>query len=777
MSFEKTNETNLSSSLLIDKDNNTKIKNNQRDELLKKNKIINIRIYQNYSNNKNTNIIYNPYTNNIINNLNFPLKVTNDTSTQTISEKVIKKIIKNKISEKCCNNNYQRFNSNNKNKDSQTNRISYNFNKTLSSTLTKRKSIKNNNKTIPAKSQGKNNITKNNSYNINKAKTLIINLKNNINNKKLKNEFNEKINFLNKNIINKSNIKEKNQIKNEQNINSDEKNKVAKKYALFNLRNDNKYLIINDGYYDSNYHENSKLSINNIYIKREKKKSFEGNKSPISSPENKLMLYLNSESNAINLTSKIINYKLSNINSLTNVENCKNNINQNKDYFYVKRKKFEKLSIVNCNNIVINEENKKIESINYEENKKNLKYDIKQEKDFHNNVNKFILEYNKNKNNAQKNIIKDNINMKSIKQIKNINEITKDSFQIIPKQNLELIIQKYKKAIIPEFKINKDIDKNEKKKAKNTIKNNIEIQKEKKIEKSNKKEISLKIIEDNKINKKYESFLHNEIQEDENAIKFEDLLQTCTDESIKENQSLGEFNNKIIGDEKTFFNNSKIPQVQECNHNQNENSININNKLKKENRTNNISHKYEQSNIKNNYNRIKSSKIESRQDKKIMNILKNNKSINNDLNKIDKLMKSHTCTNRHKHYIFNIDNIYHKNLSKEKMYNYLFNDKDNIDYNNKELLKDNKDINFFEKIINKINTDIKSVTSNQFYRKNDTSRAEFLTYNRRNKSFKDSYSKYYLNNLEIENKFLIPQLSKKSNDFFSIKFFNLNHFK
>ena len=186
MSFEKTNETNLSSSLLIDKDNNTKIKNNQRDELLKKNKIINIRIYQNYSNNKNTNIIYNPYTNNIINNVDFPLKVTNDTSTQTISEKGIKKIIKNKISEKCCNNKYQRFNSNNKNKDSQTNRISYNFNKTLSSTLTKTKSIKNNNKTIPAKSQGKNNITKNNSYNINKAKTLIINLKNNINNKKLK---------------------------------------------------------------------------------------------------------------------------------------------------------------------------------------------------------------------------------------------------------------------------------------------------------------------------------------------------------------------------------------------------------------------------------------------------------------------------------------------------------------------------------------------------------------------------------------------------------------
>ena len=290
-----------------------------------------------------------------------------------------------------------------------------------------------------------------------------------------------------------------------------------------------------------------------------------------------------------------------------------------------------------------------------------------------------------------------------------------------------------------------------------------------------------KIIEDNKINKKYASFLHNEIQEDENAIKIEDLLQTCTDESIKENQSLDEIDNKIIGDEKTFFNNSKIPQVQECNHTQNENNININNNLKKENIPNNIMNKYEQINVKNNYNnynRIKSSKIESRQEKKFMNILKNNKSINDDFNKIDKLMKTHTDINRHKNYIFNIDNIYNKNLSKEKMYNYLFNDKDNqMDYNNKELLKDKNDINFFNKIINKINTDIRSVTSNQFYRKNNTSRVEFLTYNKRNKSFKDSYSKHYLNNLEIENKFLIPQLSKKSNDLFNINFFSHNQFK
>ena len=113
------------------------------------------------------------------------------------------------------------------------------------------------------------------------------------------------------------------------------------------------------------------------------------------------------------------------------------------------------------------------------------------------------------------------------------------------------------------------------------------------------------------------------------------------------------------------------------------------------------------------------------------------------------------------------------------MYNYLFNEKDNqSDYNNKELLKkdNNNDINFFDTIINKLNKDIKSCTSNQFYRKNNTTRIEFLNSNKRNKSFKDSYSKYYLNKLEMENKFLIPQLSKKTDDFFNINFFNRNQF-
>ena len=151
--------------------------------------------------------------------------------------------------------------------------------------------------------------------------------------------------------------------------------------------------------------------------------------------------------------------------------------------------------------------------------------------------------------------------------------------------------------------------------------------------------------------------------------------------------------------------------------------------------------------------------------------------VKTDFKQID-IIKSNTCTNRHRQYLFNIDKVHQKSLNKEKIYNYLFNEKENqVKYNNKKILiKDNNDINILDTLIKKINSDNKSCTSNLFYRKNNTSRIDFLKYNRRNKSFKDSYSKYYLNKLEMENKFLIPQLSKKSETFFNIKFFNRNKF-
>ena len=783
MSFERTNETNFSNSLILDKNKNNIIKTTHREQIIKKNKIINIRIYQNYSNNKNSNTFYNQCTNKFINNDSFPLKITNDMGIKTMKEKEKSKIIKNKISEKSVNKKLQDCSLKKKNnKNSQTYRINYNFNKTLSPNL-KKKETKNNNRTITANRKYKKNIIQNHSYNRNKAKTLIIDLKNSIKNQKRKNKYNKKICYSNKYLINKTNIIEKNNSKNEQNNNSDEKNKVAKKYSLFNLKNDNKYLIINDGHYDSHYHENSKLSINNIYdIKREKKIDFEDNKSSFLPSEHKLIYYIKSENNFDKFPSKNIYYKISNINSLFKSENSKNNVNENMDNNYIKRKNnFEKLLIEKCNNITINEEKKKNRYINYEENKKKMNDEIKQDKDFCYNVNKFLSEYNKNKIDERENNIKDIINMKDVTKKNIINEITKDSFQIISKKNLELIIQKYKRTKIPyreESKINNETDEIKEKKEKKVIKNFIKVQKEKKIEKLKKKEVNPKIIEDNKLNKKYESFLHNEIiQEDENTIKIEDLLKTCTDESIKGNQYIDEVNNRIIGDEKTFFNNSKIPQVQECNYIQKENFMNINNKINKQNLRNNNRNKQEKINIKNYYNRLKKSETESKQEKKFISLLNDNNNIKTDFKQID-IIKSNTCTNRHRQYLFNIDKVHQKSLNKEKIYNYLFNEKENqVKYNNKKLLiKDNNDINILDTLIKKINSDNKSCTSNLFYRKNNTSRIDFLKYNRRNKSFKDSYSKYYLNKLEMENKFLIPQLSKKSETFFNIKFFNRNQF-
>ena len=792
MSLGKTNETNISSSLILDKNKNSNINTNHREQIIKKNKIINIRIYQNYSSNKNSNTFYNPCTNNYINNVTVPLKITNDMGTQTITEKEIKKIVKKKNDAKNSNNKAHGFSPNNKKiKDLQTSGINYNFTKTFSPTLMKRKLVKNDNKTINVKRKSNNNMRKNYSYNMNKNITTIINLKNIINNQSKKDEFNRKNNNQNIQANNKTNIIENSAyVKKEQNNNSDEKNKVAKKYSLFNLKNDNKYLIINDGHYDSHYHENSKLSINNIYAKIDKKFDNEENKSPVIPSENKYIYYLHSENNECNInnfSTKLINYNFSDVNSPYKVENSKNNVNKKTNNYYIKRKNnFENLSIIKCNNIIINEEKKKFENINYEENKNNLNYEIKNNECYYNNVNNFFKEYRTNRNNKQEYIINDNINTKNIRQKNIINEITKDSFQIISKQIPVYIFQKFNRIPIAdkeESKINKKDDETKKKKEKNVIKNLVQNQKDKKYEILKKKEINTKIIEDNKLNKKYESFLHNEIiQEDENGIKFEDLLKTYTDESIKGNQSIEEINNKIIGDEKTFFNTSKIPKVQECNYikeSQKENDMNIYNKINKENVMNHNRNKYEKINVKANYNRISSNKIVSKKERKILNILNNKKNVNDNFEQVGKLMKSNTCKNTHKHYIFNIDNIYKKNLNKEKMYNYLFNEKDNqSDYNNKELLKkdNNNDINFFDTIINKLNKDIKSCTSNQFYRKNNTTRIEFLNSNKRNKSFKDSYSKYYLNKLEMENKFLIPQLSKKTDDFFNINFFNRNQF-
>ena len=181
--------------------------------------------------------------------------------------------------------------------------------------------------------------------------------------------------------------------------------------------------------------------------------------------------------------------------------------------------------------------------------------------------------------------------------------------------------------------------------------------------------------------------------------------------------------------------------------------------------------------------KIRNKRMTSKQEKDPFEMIKDKISIKKEEDEFDKILKPNKTFNPKKNYIFNIDKNYQKNLNKEKMYNFLFNQKPNLnDFNNKEQIfnlkdKENDGINPVNIIINKLNAEIKSSTSIQFLRKNNTAREKFLNYKKRNKSYKNSYSKYYLNKLEIENKLLIPQLSKKNEDFFNIKFFNINKFK
>ena len=361
-----------------------------------------------------------------------------------------------------------------------------------------------------------------------------------------------------------------------------------------------------------------------------------------------------------------------------------------------------------------------------------------------------------------------------------INDITKNSFQIISKN-----IQKENKECAQlnlvnkeNKKINKDYESFKKIKNKKNVLIIERVNKEKAKKKENiMRQNIIKLKENKNPNKKYESFLYDMTQEDENGIKFEDLLKTYTEESIKDNQSIDEINNKIIGDEKTFFNNSKIPKIEECNPNQEkekENDMNINNQIKSKN----IIIKKRNNFVENNLDRTRKGKIGSPQEKDIFKILKEQINMKKEEDRFDHIVKSKNSIDQNKNYIFNIDKNYQKNLNKEKMYNFLFNEKptlSNYNSNNKEHLfniqdKENNDINT---IINKFNIDMKSSTATQFFRKNNTSRTNFPKYNNRNKS----YSKYYLNKLELENKLLIPQLSKRTEDLFNIKFFNINKFK
>jgi hypothetical protein len=151
----------------------------------------------------------------------------------------------------------------------------------------------------------------------------------------------------------------------------EEKYKIAKKYSLFNLKNDNKYTIINDGTYNSNHKENNKLSINNVYLNGKSENS-----------NNKYIKRYNPNYEYNNLITFNNNYfktyksknieqydKVYNIHSKFDLDIYRKKFNRSNDGLATPEKKnikkFNKLFLIHCNEIVIdNKQSNKKDIIN-----------------------------------------------------------------------------------------------------------------------------------------------------------------------------------------------------------------------------------------------------------------------------------------------------------------------------------------------------------------------------------------------------------------------------
>ena len=821
MSLDKTNETN-SLSINNIKDNNKL----NTEQIVKKNKIINIRIYQNYSSNKNSNTYFDRCTNNFFN-INNLTKNTNEIGTQTDGESENnkkKKIIQNNL-KKNKEYYYKSISQDKPNKNkSSINLDNIQVSKSYSYGIKNKKIYQYNKK--PNNNIRKNGkIIKNYSYNFNNKKEKLINKNDNkkykgssyelyeiFNDEKKSNKtkkddnniiYKDKMTYINNNNNNNKNVK--NNLKTE-------KNQIAKKYCLFNLKNDNAYTIINDGYYNSNYKENYKISINNIYLNGKSEQNnykYVKRFNPVNEGNN-----LNNDlnTNSINYFCKTyLNNNKQNDNIQNN--NTKFNLDENRKIFNRMNnrisipetkilKGFKELSIVNCNNIFIyNIKNNK--NINVNENIylnnnnsiKNLKNSIS-DKSVNNkkvNIKKSLCNYiDKDNNHVNKELQKNNL--KQNKTSVNSSAV-KHSMEILNPKNINI------KKITNEKKIEENSNKNEIKikiKNKNNINNNINIKPlkykekvEKKINDQKLKNNTNKLKDFNKFNIKIDSFLQDITKEEENDILFEDLLKTYSEESDKDNKKDENQNNEIIGDEKTFFNTSKIPKIEEFKFIQKNNYMSLNpnnlNKIKIEENSyitnENSPQKINKPNLKNIldkiHNKVSINKIDYTYEYEFLNKLtyKRKENIFQENKLYDGLIKQKKLIKNNRQYKSNLDDEYQKIINKEKMYNFIFNDRnDSIPYNKELRLDKRKNENFgnnkVKNIINKLNTEIKTSSNIKFYNNYNQNNSKTNNYsykyknNRRNKSCKNSYSKYYLNKLEMENKFLIPQLNKKNVNYF-----------
>ena len=797
MSFDEKNESHSQSTNYINykNDNNNKL---NTEQLVKKNKIINIRIYQNYSNNKNSNTFFDQCNNNFLYLNNF-IKNTNEIGTQTETgidnDKIDPEQKMNNIKNK---ENFYRSLSHDKNGINKTSFHSENINiNNTDGCEKKNKSIyqyKKRINTSTSKNKSSNKRIKNINYNFNLNKSRASTKKEDQVKKNYKSQDNKKVLY---EIVNNNKKKDKlkeyisNKIMKDEkrNINNrksakDEKNQIAKKYFLFNLKNDNTYTIINDGYYNTKHKENNKISINNIYL--DGKSEQNNNKyikryNPISSGNNLNDLQDINRNNCFCKT--FINNNTKNNKDIQN--NSKFNLDDNRKFFnkinnriglvspLAKRyKKFDELSVVNCFKISINSPEMKCkENINLNE-YNNFKNDSYRNKDNGNNdYYKKFINFNKSlsecsPNNNEKKEIKDKFKESSTPKIKKINNQSKE---IIP-------IKIKKKNKINNKNDNENIENKQNKKELKTHKNKenniktLTYKDDKKLKESKKL-----LIENKKINKKYDSFLQDFTKEEENDILFEDLLKTYSEESDKENK-VKENNNDLIGDEKTFFNMSKIPKIEEFKFVKSNNNIIINENITPRQSTPIIiNNKPNLQNILDKiHNKVGTNKIDYSYEYKLLNKItyKRNAKIFQNNEYYNKLEKEKKLLKNNKQYKSNLDEEYQKIINKKKMYNFLFNERDNSIPYNKELKfgikdNDNNGKNVINNIINRLNTEVKSFSSLKYYDGNQKS-AKLNSYknNKRNKSCKNSYSKYYLNKLEIENKYLIPQLTKKYSDYF-----------
>ena len=718
----------------------------QNSDSSKRNKIINIQIYQSYLNRKNSNL-NNKFKNEYIK-LNTIRKKTTESGTQTESNNNFRDftLTKNNFYKNDMNFFQKRYNSKKNNKTNKTIEF-YNVSNNI-----RKKSYDNKiqySNYLRNRNKPKNTSRAKDISNINKR----MNLKTKVNNHSYKNLNLFDILSTHKKRVNKNKeIRNKNKI-NFNNINN-ERNKICKKVELFNV-----------GKNDRNFENNTLNAGDNFNFFNESNQnqpnSSKNDESTNNNIENNTCKYdhryafvnyyknsLNNNNNNNTTSTKFYLFKDNNINNKS--QNYNGYLSQYISKIDVKRKEFNKFIT----------------------NKPKNPSSIKITKGF----DKLCVDNNKeisiNSNKQNDNSVKENNN--------NLNQ--KDNYKFYNNliQNINNNIDKCllrspkNSQIIDNKNINYSFENSQAKYAdfNNDDDNSID-----KFADTNIDDNSFNVIKkdfknpNDEVEKKISSILQEDMPKDEiesGEVCCEDLFHTY-DESEKELNNKSNFqilkqNNNKIADERLFYN--KIPKIEEVDiHSR---PSDQNNKIN--NYCNNINP------FTNNNKNLLNYDYKFQLINKPINKQKD-KTLNEKINYIPK--KINKTNNENKVNQFNpykitkeIENL-KKIGNKARMYNYLFNDEDNMftSTNSKTLRylemadrnnylsgdNENKVCNMIDQLCAEI-----KINSNNLKCGNSCDAKYFARFI---KGGKNSYSKYYLNKLEVENNYLIPQLKLQNMEY------------